>query len=195
MKIPLFAFAVLAMLLSGCFVQTGLAPLEAIIDKGSDRDFKFEGTWRPESNPKLPHDIDTNSITIERADDRQTYTATLRAPDNADANLSMQFKTAEISSENPHAIAEIELRSNEGIAYRRLAIAAALDDKLFLWMIDGRLVGEHLYNDGTAAVIEHFAFSSTIRCKSDQLLATIRKHSRAVVGSVQIFVHVPEDGK
>ncbi|OYP29939.1 hypothetical protein [Rhodopirellula sp. MGV] len=125
-----------------------------------------------------------------------SYTAILvdAARKNSD-QLAANFRTHEISKEHPHAIVEIELKNNERIVYRRLAIAAVEDDRLYLWMIDGRKIGEHLFDDGVTAVIEHFTFSTTVRCDSTQLLESLSKHSGDIVGGAQVFRRKPNAGR
>ena len=193
MRILLIGCGVFLFCLAGCNVQTGLAPLETTIAESSERDFGFVGTWIPTPNPEFDADVDSYQMTIERDGG---YTATLmEALDNDDGELIVQFRTHEMSEDHPQAIIEIELKNGENIAYRRLAIAATKDDHLYLWMIDGRKIGKLLYDDGIPAVLEHFTFSTTVRCKPDKLLQSLSKHSSDIVGAVQIFKRKPADGR
>ena len=178
---------------AGCNVQTGISPTETVITDCSDRDFGFVGTWLPVPNSDVPHDVATYHMTIKRDD---AYTASLvDASGKIDDEPIVDFRTHQISEEHPHAIVELELKSDDRIAYRRLAIAAVKDDHLYLWMIDGRKIGEHRYNDGIAAVIEHFTFSTTVRCEPKQLLESLSKHSGEIVGIAQVFRREPEIGR
>ena len=175
----------------GCDTQTGVAPTETVIAKSSDRDFEFEGTWTPIPNDDFPGN-DTAGMTIKRDGD---YTVDLHAwADLHGDEFTVGFRTHEISKDHLHAIVEIELTNDGQVEYHRLAIAAVQDDQLNLWMIDGKKIGEHLYNDDVSAVIEHLAFSSTIRCDSEKLLESLAKHSGEIVGPVQSFKRKPKDG-
>lgn len=175
-----------AVIIAGCNVQTGLAPSETIIAKSADRDFGFTGTWLPEPNPKFPHQGDgTFQLQIEREIE---YAAKVSdATGRNEGEFNVNFRTHEISPEHPHAVIEIELKNNEQITYRRLAIAAVKDDQLYLWMINGRKIAEPLFNDGVAAVIEHFTFSTTVRCDPKKLLDSISKNAKDILGDVQTF--------
>lgn len=185
--------AIVLLCLVGCNVQTGLAPIDTTIADSSKRDFGLVGTWIPTPNPEFDADVDSYQMKIERDG---SYTATLNDSSNKDdEKLIVQFRTHEISEDLPHAIVELELKNGEKISYRRLAIAATKDDHLYLWMIDGRKIGKHLYDDGVAAVIEHFTFSTTVRCDSDKLLQSLSKHSSDIVGLVQVFKRQPGDGR
>jgi hypothetical protein len=171
---------------TGCNVQTGIAPIDTIIPKSSDRDFGFSGTWLPAPNPNFPHKDDgILQLQIARELD---YTAIVSdASGRNEGEFTVNFRTHEISPEHPHAIVEIELRNNDEILYHRLAIAAVKDDQLFLWMIDGRKIGEPLFNDGVTAVIEHFTFSTSVRCDPKKLLDSISKHAKDILGDLQTF--------
>jgi len=189
--ITLLLFA--ACFATGCNVQTGVSPTETVIAESSDRDFGFEGTWLPMPNPDFDGDVDSYEMTIARDGD---YTAVMQDPTgNDDGELTVGFRTHEMSKDHPHAIVEIELTNDGKIAYRRLAIAAVKDDHLNLWMIDGRKIGEHLYKDEIPAVIEHFTFSSTVRCDSKKLLESLTNHSAEIVGTVQTFKRKPKIGR
>ena len=184
---------VVLLFLVGCNVQTGLAPIDTTIVDSSERDFGFVGTWIPTPNPEFDADVDSYQITIERDG---SYTATMNDSSNKDdKKLVVQFRTHEMSEDHPHAIVELELKNGEKIAYRRLAVAATKDDHLYLWMIDGRKIGKHLYDDGVAAVIEHFTFSTTVRCDSKKLLQSLSEHSTDIVGTVQVFKRQPKNGR
>ena len=135
--------AVVLLFLVGCNTQTGLAPIDTTIADSSKRDFGFVGTWIPEPNPEFDTDVESYQMTIERDG---SYTATLNDPTNKDdEKLIVEFRIHEMSEDHPHAIVELELKNGEKIAYRRLAIAATKDDRLYIWMIDGRKIGKHLY--------------------------------------------------
>ena len=191
-KTSIGCFAVLLFLV-GCNVQTGLAPIDNTISESSKRDFGFVGTWIPTPNPEFDTDVESYQMTIARDG---SYTATLNDSSNKlDEKLVVQFRTYEMSEDHPHAIVELELKNGEKIAYRRLAIAAAKDDHLYLWMIDGRKIGNHLFDDGVAAVIEHFTFSTTVRCDSRKLLQSLSEHSSDIVGTVQVFKRKPKNGR
>jgi hypothetical protein len=178
---------------AGCNVQTGVSPTETVIANSSERDFGFIGTWIPVPNEDFPHDVATNEMKVAR-DDGYSVSIDDQFGDTNE-KLSVSFRTHEISKDHPHAIVEIELTADEKIAYRRLAIAAVKGDHLYLWMIDGKKVGEHLYNDGVAAVIEHFTFLSTVRCDPENLLESLSKHSGDIVGSAQVFRRKPNIGR
>ena len=180
MRFLLLCLAGVSMILNGCNVQTGVAPVETVIPKSADRDFGFTGTWIPTPNPKLDVDLDVYEMTIKRDD---SYTATLTDSSVEDA-LTVEFRTHEMSKDQPHAIIELECKA---LGYQRLAVAAVKDDHLYLWTLDGRKIGEHLFNDGITAVIEHFTFSSTVRCDPEKLLNSIAKHSTEMVGDAQVF--------
>ena len=185
MRLILISCVVFLLCLSGCNVQTGLAPVENTIVDSSDRDFGFTGTWIPTPNPEIAADLDAYLLTIERDG---LYTATLTdSSGESDEALVVQFRTYEISEDHPHAIVELECKDGEKIAFRRLAFAEAKDDHLYLWMIDGRKIGQHLFDDGIAAVVEHFSFSTTVRCESTELLKSLAKHSSKIVGPAQVF--------
>ena len=193
MRLLLLGCGVFLFCLSGCNVQTGLAPVETVIAESSDRDFGFAGTWIPTPSREFDaDDVDSYRMTIEHDG---VYTATLAGSANSDDDEIVEFRTYEISEDFPHAIIEIELKNGKEIMYRRLAIAAAKDDHLYVWMIDGRKIGEHLFDDGVAAVIEHFTFSTTVRCDSKKLLQSLSDHSSDIVGTVQVFKRHPENGK
>ena len=81
--------------------------------------------------------------------------------------------------------------NGEEFAYRRLAIAATKNDHLYVWAIDGRKIGKHLYNNGVPAVIEHFTFSTTVRCKPEKLLQSLSEQWSDIVGTVQVFKRKP----
>ena len=188
----LMLIAILA-ISSGCNVQTGVSPVDTVIAKSSERDFGFVGTWSPVPDDNFPLDKDTYEIVVA-LDAGYSVSIGDQSRDN-NAKLNVNFRTHEISQDLPHAIVEIELIADDKIAYRRLAIAAVKDDHLYLWMIDGKKIAEHLYNDGVATVIEHFAFSTTIRCDPEKLLESMSKHSAAIVGTAQVFRRKPDKGR
>ena len=193
MRLILMGCSVFLFYFVGCNVQTGLAPLETTISESSERDFGFVGTWMPAPNSELDANVDSYQLIIERDG---AYTATLTdSPNKNDGNLVVHFRTHEMSKDHPHAIIEIELKDGDRVAYRRLAIAATQDEHLYLWMIDGRKIGKQLYEDGIPAVIEHFNFSTTVRCKPDKLLQSLSESSLDVVGTVQTFKRQPTDSK
>jgi len=68
-----------------------------------------------------------------------------------------------------------------------LKITAVKEDHLYLWPINGRKLGEQLYSDKTAAVIEHFQNHSTVRCDSQALLDTIGKHTEKLIDPFQVM--------
>ena len=175
---------------AGCDVQTGIAPVEVAIKKCSNRDFGFVGTWLPLSNEELAEDVTSFQMVIEREDE---YTVVLDGLSEEDDKLKANFRTHEISPDHPHAIVEIEFTLVEGISHRRLVIAAVKDDHLYLWTIDGRKVGEQLYQDGVAAVIEHSMFSTSVRCDSQKLIDSLSKYSSKITGTVQVFKRKIDD--
>ena len=195
MRFLSLSFIAFATLLSGCNVQTGIAPLETVISKSADRDFGFTGTWIPVDNLDLGERVDIESYEMKIVRD-DFYTAALADPAKKDGeNLTVEFRTHEMSKDQPHAIIELEYKRNKAIVYRRLAIAAVKDDHLFLWMIDGKKIGEQLFNDNIAAVIEHFTFHSTVRCAPKKLLDSLSNSSSEIVGPAQVFKRKPKIGK
>jgi hypothetical protein len=186
-----FMLLALVLVCAGCNTQTGISPTETVIKKSSDRDFHFAGTWLPvpqRDQPAHP-DLDAFKMVIERGEE---YTATIRGPvENQEHVVTASFRAVEISKDHPHAIVEVTM---DGLFFkgRYLAVAAVQDDRLYLWAIDGRKLGEHLYNSGQAAVIEHFAYHSQVRCPPDKLLETIRAQARGVIGEVQVFHRQPK---
>lgn len=177
---------VAVLVIAGCNRQTGVAPTETVISKSADRDFGFVGTWIEAPTPISPQRLEGRfQLQIARESD---YTAILTdATGKGEGELKVNFRTHEISPEHPHAIVEIELKNNSDITYHRLALAAVKDDYLYLWMIDGRKLGEPLFKDGVTAVLEHFTLSTTVRCEPKQLLDSISKHAEEIVGDVQMF--------
>lgn len=194
MRIQYVILIVLIVIVSGCSVQTGIAPVETVIPTNSDRDFGFVGTWIPVGTSDFPNDATTSLMEIVRNEDSYIASSVDTLGNSTDA-LTVDFRTHEISKDHPHAIVEIEMKNEDEIAFRRLAIAAVKDDSLFVWMIDGRKIGELLYDDGVAAVIEHFSFSTTVRCDSEKLLESLSKHSGNIVGTAQVFKRKPEIGR
>ncbi|MEZ6097088.1 MAG: hypothetical protein R3C03_23175 [Pirellulaceae bacterium] len=191
MKHLLLLISFLSLTQMGCNVNTGLAPIEQVVSECSPRDFGFSGNWQAVPNPEFSYDAAASRMVIEFEND---YRVRFIDPGGkADETTSVQFRTYEISPEQPHAIVEIEVLSGETIEYRRLAIVAVKDGYLCVWMIDGKKIGEYLFNGEVPAVIEHFPFSSSVRCNADKLLATIASHAREVVGNVQVFQRVEED--
>ena len=167
-------------LVVACNVQTGVYPVENAIQKCSDRDFGFEGIWSAAQNDEVQQDLSLFQLEISR---NESYSAMLSDSDGT-LKIEYEFRAAELSKKHPHAIVEIE--SKDG-SYRRLAIAVADERQLCLWMIDGRKIGSQLYDDGIAAVIEHFKFYSSIRCEPEKLIEFIRRNSSKITGSYQIF--------
>ena len=193
MKLIRFSLTIIAVLVTGCDIQTGVAPTETVIAKSSDRDFGFTGIWLLVPKTEPPYGVDSLQLEIHRD---ANYDVTIsNGTGKNEANLKANFRTHEISPEHPHAIVEIEIKNNGAIPYRRLAIAAVRDDNLYLWMIDGRKLSEPLFKDGASAVIEHFAFSTTVRCEPQSLLDSIARHSDVVIGDVQVFRRRPDLGK
>ncbi len=184
---------------SGCNMQTGISPVEAVIKNSSDRDFGFEGTWVPLPNTGIPHEnAESHEMIIKRDG---SYTATLidgsrKNDDDDDGDeFVIEFRTHELSTKHPHAIVEIELMRNDKIEHRRLAISAVIDDRLHLWTIDGRKAGELMYEEGVCAVIEHFTFSTTVRCDPKKLLEFLAKHCAELSGDEQVFRRKPKIGR
>ncbi len=178
---------------AGCNTQTGVAPTEAVISKCSDRDFGFAGTWISTPDPVFRDEARTSEMSIERAG---SYAVAVKdASGKSYDRFRIHFRAHEISKEQPRAVVEIEVKNDGAVTCRRLAIAEVKNDHLYLWMIDARKLGDHLYDDGVAAVIEHFTFSSTVRCDPQKLLECVVKHSEDVVGDVQVFRRKPTNRK
>ena len=185
MKTTFLLFVVCLIGAVGCKTQTGVAPTETVIARSSDRDFGFEGTWVSESFSESVGDDSGTVLTITRDGDYVVKISDL--DEDLAEGLEIVFRTHEIQRGQPHAVVEVELHQKEEVAYHRLAIAAVKDDMLYLWMIDGRKIGALLYENNVPAVIEHFTFSSTVRCDPEKLLAAVVKNSNAVVGDVLAF--------
>ena len=173
------AITTLAWALAGCNVPTGVAATESIIPKSVDRDFGFAGSWvlLPSAEPNRK-DFGETRVTIEKGDSYllQASNAKVQAP------LNFEFRAAEISAKLPYAIIEIEQRLGESMIHRRLGIAAVEDEKLYVWLLNGKRLGELLYEDGHGAVIEHHSLWTEVRCKPDHLLKTLREHSGQLIG-------------
>ena len=105
MRLVLIGCSVFLFGLTGCNVQTGLAPLEKTIAESSVRDFGFVGTWIPIPSPEFDADSDSYQMTIER-DGAYTVKVT-DSSGNDDDELVVQFRTHEMSEDHPHAIIEI----------------------------------------------------------------------------------------
>jgi len=178
------AFAIL-IFAAGCNVQTGLAPVEPVITNSTDREFGFVGVWHPAESSGAADSHDSYEFAVTKG---EIYNATAIDPSTeADRQSAVQFHAREISPHHPHAVVELIYKYDEKHVYRRLAIAAVLEDQLHLWTIDGKKIAEHLYEEEVTAVIEHSTFSSSIRCDGKQLLEAIKKHSGEIVGNVQVF--------
>ena len=191
MRSIFFILAATAIVVTGCNVQTGVAPTETVIPKTSERDFGFTGTWTPVPDAKSDaEDLGEYEMTINRDG---SYLATMKVTtDGVTDSFVAEFRTHEMSPDHPHAIVELEVKD---LGYRRLAIAAVKGDYLSLWTIDGRKIGKLLYDNEVAAVIEHSTFSSTVRCDPEKLLKTVADHSSDLVGSAQVFKRLPKDGR
>ena len=148
MRAVLLAFAVLISAV-GCNIETGLAPVETVIPKSSERDFGFVVTWIPTPNPEVGS-VDAFEITITSG---ETYKAVATDPSGEiDEVLAVEFQAHEMSPDHPHAIVELKYQYDKVNAYRRLAIAAVIEEKLYLWAIDGRKMAAHLFDDGVTAL-------------------------------------------
>ena len=187
MRLAIFSWPLVLLAFAGCNVQTGISPTEAVIKKSSAKDFNFEGAWVPGSGVDVPADVGECQLTIERGDKNVYFASIDRQLDDVKDSFRFQFRTAELLREQSYAIVEIEPQGGIGLLGRRLAIARATEKRLHVWMIDGRKVGDLLYEEGYGAVIEHDTFSTVVRCKPEQLVSTVRQHSREIVGCVWSF--------
>lgn len=185
----LTSFFCLLLVVAGCNVQTGIAPVEPVILNCSDKDFGFVGTWLPELDPGLPGEVGKFELEVQKGD---SYIASItRPPREADDKLEVKFRVHEISEDHKLVIIEIELEDDRDVTHRRLAFAKVKENQLTVWLIDGRKVGGHLFDDGVAAVVEHFPYSSTIRCDAEKLLGSLSKHFDDIVGEPQVFFRKP----
>ena len=189
-----FPLLILGFLLAtlGCNTQTGLVPTETIVAESSNRDFGLTGTWNMTPDADLGDEVGNFQIVIER---NGSYTATATDPTGEiDAKFVCEFRAYEISKDHPHAIIDLEVKEGWVTPLRRLFVVATKDDHLHIWPIDGHKIGEHLYDDGVSAVIEHATFSSTVRCDPKKLLKSISDHSADILGSPATYKRTAKNG-
>jgi hypothetical protein len=181
--------------LSGC--GGGVSSVEQMVVNGSVRNFQFEGTWRPADEKRR----DDGSVIISRPKGSGDYSVTFLDDAGATSYMKVRFQAAEIDRDDPKAIVEternlIDLTASPGSldsekwGDRRILVAKATDDKLFVWSIDGRKLGECLYKSQVSAVIEHSRELATVRCEPELLLKTLKQHLPEVIGEVQVFTRV-----
>lgn len=169
--------------------QTELYPTSPIIVDGSDVNFGFEGDWKPIDGLKVREKTPNYRLKIARVGDAKSYLVGLIGSDTVGDSPALQLRVNALPLAPGSGKAVIQIQSKEmtNDSYRRIALAAVNDDVLWLWMLDARNLGKHLFDDGHSAVIEHFHFYTTLRCKPEHLLDTIRKHPNAVVAEAERF--------
>ena len=170
--------------LSGC--GGGVSPVEQMIVDGSVRSFQLEGTWRPADEKRR----DDGLLIISRPKGSVDYSVTIIDDVGATSPIKVRFRTAEIDRNDPKAIAEIEHNMVGEWGHRRILVAKATDDRLFVWSVDGRKLGECLYKSQASAVIEHSGNLAIVRCDPELLLEALKQHLPDVIGEVQVFTRV-----
>lgn len=107
--------------------------------------------------------------------------------ESASPALQLQVVAVPLASGSGKAIIQIQTKETTNEPYRRIALAAVNGDVLSVWKLDARHLGQHIFEDGHSAVIEHFHLYTTLRCRPEHLLDTIRRHSHAVVSEADQF--------
>ena len=182
-----FALACLCVV-AGCNVDTGIAPVEPTIKTCAKRDFGFAGKWQVVRKDSL-HDRDPAPVAEIKFDaDRDRFLVTYLSGYDDFKRFDVSFRTADLELELPYAIVEIEFTApEEKGTFRRLAIAGIQDDKLAFYWLSGKELAELMYLEEVGAVIERSNFSTSVRCKPDDLLRVVRKHSKQLVGEPEYF--------
>lgn len=188
---PLRLLLVISFLTTGCSMQTGIEPTEQIIQESTDRDFGFSGTWYRELSP-AEKEFGTEPYRMEISQNNHYNGNLTLGDDPGRGSISFEFRTHEISPDSSFAIVEIIWKNKPGADFHRLAIAVVENDRLGIWMIDGRKIGDLLYKDGATAVIEHFPYHSTVRCDQKKLLDCISKNLDNIRGDLWVFHRTEE---
>lgn len=173
--------AALILTLTGCefYMPGGASNTESLIEQGSNRDFGLAGSWVSSSDSERTAPAEQIVIKINGEKDYRVSVTSAAEP------LSQfqvaEFRVTEVSPESSYAIVEVDWILPNTKPVRKLGYFEVRKDELYIWTVDGRKLGEHLFNDGVNAVIEHTGSSSLIRCDQRKLLETLKKHSREIV--------------
>lgn len=173
--------AALMLTFTGCeyYMPGGTSHTEEIIEQGSNRDFGLTGSWVSFSDRERTDPANQIVITITGEKDYRVSVASAATP--LKQFQVAEFRVTEVSTESSYANVEVDWNLPNSQPVRKLGYFEVRKDELFLWTVDGRKLGEHLFNDGVNAVIEHTGSSSLIRCDQGKLIETLKKHSREIV--------------
>lgn len=175
------SIAALILTLSGCefYMSGGASHMESIIEQGSNRDFGLAGSWVSISDNERTDPAE--QIVIKIAGEKDYRVSVTSGADPLSQFQVAEFRVTEVSPESSYAIVEVDWNLPNSKPVRKLGYFEVRKDELYLWAVDGRKLGVHLFNDGVNAVIEHTGSSSVIRCDQGKLLETLKKHSREMV--------------
>lgn len=171
---------------AGC-AETGVAPVERVIDAPSANDFGFVGEWKQTGDDVSSHADVVISISREN---ETTYSVSGFGTEYE--QFTVRFSATEIAPDKPHAIVELTVSDPSGMETRRLVYASVRDDRLRVWLVNARALGDLLYARRAPAVIEHDLSSTTVRCDGPLLLDTIRTHPKELLGELRTFRRVAE---
>ncbi len=180
-RVTLSIAAAVMLVLTGCefYMPGGASHTESLITPGSNRDFGLTGSWVSSSDSEriAPNEQVVIKITGEK--DYRVSVASAAEP--FEQSQVAKFRVTEVSPESSYAIVEVDWILPNTKPVRKLGYFEVRKDELYLWTVDGRKLGEHLFNDGVNAVVEHTGSSSLIRCDQGKLLETLKQHSREIV--------------
>ncbi len=177
--LPIVAWILGFVACGGCQGDVSIAPQQQILHKGDATDYGLAGTWVCKPEPRSAFDTSNEPLTIVRGDDG-IYEVTCPSL----ARHKPRFRVARLLDGHDHLFVEVEYNVGEEEVHRFLAIVLPQEDRLHYWPLVSTNFAKCMAEDGHEYHSQAGILCLHVQSDPQELLSTIRQHSRDLVGPV-----------